>query len=217
MTRKRSQLPFALGAVLALGAASCSHAVLVQPTPSYEVLAFEAGLPVDAAVFVDADQMLFEARIPDFADFTCANNSYPVDARESFEASVVGTLERLVRKLEHTPAPLNREEMEARRLGAVIVVRVDSFGVGVSTGFFRGFEAGADVAMQVSAFTADGLQIRDFVQGSSVQTGGGSRCSEGAQVVAQAVETAIGNAMTELGELIVNSPALRTSLGLAAF
>ena len=218
MKRKRTPTP-RLAAIavagLALTALSCSHAVLVRPAPSAEAFAFEAPLPAAAAVFVDADQLFRQVRMtPDLdGDSLCEDVSYPVDAREALELSVLGTLERLVRNVSATAAPLDRQAMEARGLDAVIVVRADTFNVGLSSGAFLSFEAGAELTLSVSVFTGDGLQLREVVFGNAVQNQSGITCRNGANALGAAVEIAIENAMTELGELIANSPALRSSLG----
>ena len=201
---------------LALAAASCSHAVLVRPAPSYEAFAFEAPLPAAAAVFVDADQLFRQVRMtpdPVEGDSLCGDASFPLDAREALEVSVVGTLERLVRDIRPTAAPLDRQAMEARGLDAVLVVRADTFNVGLTSGPLFSFEAGAELTLSVSAFTRDGLQLREVVFGNAVQTQSGITCGNGSEALGAAVEVAIENAMTELGELIANSPALRDSLG----
>lgn len=201
---------------LALASSACSHAVLVRPAPSYEAFAFEAPLPAAAAVFVDADQLFRQVRMtPHLADgdSLCGDASYPVDAREALELSVVGTLERLLRDVSRTAAPLDRQAMEARGLDAVIVVRADTFNVGLTGGAFPSFEAGAELTLSVSAFTGDGLQLREVVFGNAVQNQNGITCGNGAEVLGAAIEIAIENAMTELGELIANSPELRRSLG----
>ncbi len=86
----------ATGGGLVLALAACSQAVLVRPAPSYEAFAFESSLPAAAAVFVDADQLFREVRMtpdPVDGDSLCDEVSYPVDAREALEVSVVGTLE----------------------------------------------------------------------------------------------------------------------------
>ncbi len=200
----------------ALVLAACSQAVLVRPAPSYQAFAFEAPLPAAAAVFVDGDQLFRQVRMtpdPVDGDSLCDEVSYPVDAREALELSVVGTLEQLVRDIVPTRTPLDRQAMEARGLDAVIVVRADTFNVGLTSGAFLSFEAGAELTLSVSAFTGDGLQVREVVFGNAVQTESGITCRNGSEALGAAVEIAIENAMTELGELIANSPALRDSLG----
>ena len=201
---------------LLLASTACSHAVLVRPAPSYDAFAFEAPLPASAAVFVDADQLFREVHVvphPSGDGEHCIGSRYPVDAREALELSVLGTMERLVRDVEPTSAPLDRAAMEARGFDSVIVVRVDTFHVGLSSGALLTFQAGAELTLAVSAFTRDGLQLREIVFGNGNHHQSGVLCDTGAEALAQAVETAIENAMTELGELIANSPALRESLG----
>lgn len=201
---------------LALASASCSHAVLVRPAPSYAAHAFEARLPASAAVFVDAEDLWREVHVvphPSGDGEHCIGSRYPVDARESLALSVIGTLERMVREVERTATPLDREAMEARGLDSVIVVRADTFNVGLTSGALLNFEAGVELTLSVSAFTRDGLQIRDLVFGNAVQNKRGLLCDSGAEVLGAAIEIAIENAMTELGELIANSPELRRSLG----
>lgn len=204
-----------VGGGLLLASTACSHAVLVRPAPSYEAFAFDAPLPAAAAIFVDADQLFREVPLMQdpSGDEHCGGSRYPVDAREPFEISVIGTMERLVRQVEPTAAPLDREAMEARGLDSVIVVRVDTFNVGVSSGGLLNFEAGAELIVSVSAFTHGGLQVRETVFGNGVQNQRGLTCDTGAAALGAAIEVAIENSMTELGELIANSPQLRSSLG----
>ncbi len=216
MTFKRPLRIWALMSAFGWVAVSCSQAVLVRPAPSYEAFAFEAPLPAAAAVFVDADQLYRQVRMaPDLddGDSLCDEVSYPVDAREALAVSVIGTLERLVQDVARTTVPLDRQAMEARGLDAVIVVRADTFNVGLTSGAFLSFEAGADLTLSVSAFTGDGLVVREVVFGNAVQNESGISCSNGAEALGAAVEIAIENTMTELGELIANSPELRLSLG----
>lgn len=213
-TTLRSSL---LAGSLAALTTACSHAVLVRSAPSSAALAFESPLPAAAAVFVDADQLVREVAPHPSGD--CAGSRYPVDARKAFESSVIETMERVVREVEPTTALLERSGMEARGLDSVIVVRVNTFNAGlVSGGGLRpALEGGAEVILSVSAFTRDGLQVRETVFGNGVHslTGGAWNCGSGAAALGAAIETAIENSMTELGELIANSPELRRSLGAA--
>ena len=165
---------------------------------------------------MDADQLWRDVRVvpSPFGDGEhCAGARYPVDAREPLALSVIGTLERLVRDVERTVTPIDREAMEARGFDSVIVVRADTFNVGVTSGALLDFEAAAELTLSVSAFTRDGLQLRELVFGNAVQSKSGLLCDNGAEALGAAVEITIENAMTELGELIANSPGLRRSLG----
>ena len=204
----------ALVAAAALSAASCVHTVAIRPAPSYDAYAFEAMLPLGVALHVDGERLFQEARIAGpghDGDGFCEGNRYPVDAREAFRESVIATLERLVEHVEPTPEPLDREAMEARGLDAVFLVRADSFAMGLDGGVFRDAEAIAELTLVVSAYTRDGLQLREAVYGSNVQQGGAGSCGALADVLAVAVEGAIESSMTELGELLVNAPALRSA------
>ena len=207
-------LPAALVA-WCLGVAACSHAVVVRPAPSYDAFAFEAPLPASAAVFVDADQLVREVHVvphPSGDGEHCIGSRYPVDAREALEVSVLSTLERAVRRVEPVSAPPDGETMQARGLDSVIVVRVDTFHAGLASGALLTFQAGVELTLSVSVFTRDGLKLREVVFGNGIHHQSGARCDTGAEVLGHTVEAAIEDAMTELGELIANSPALRDSL-----
>ena len=201
----------AFAAALALSAVSCVHAVTIRPAPSYDAYAFEAMLPLGAALHVDGERLFQEARIAGPEEGFCEGNRYPVDSRDAFRESVIATLERLVEHVEPTPEPLDREAMEARGLDAVFLVRADSFAMGLDGGLFRDAEAIAELTLVVSAYTRDGLQLRETVYGSAVQQGGATSCGTLADILAVAVESAIESSMTELGELLVNAPALRSA------
>ena len=212
---RNGALPAALIA-WCLGAAACSHAVVVRPAPSHDAFAFEAPLPASAAVFVDAGQLLRQVHVvphPSGDGEHCIGSRYPLDAREALAVSVLGTMERLVRRVEPISTPLDGEAMRARGLDSVIVVRVDTFHVGLASGALLTFQAGAELTLSVSAFTRDGLQLRELIFGNGIQHRSGVLCDTGAEVLGHTVEAAIEDAMTELGELIASSPALRDSLG----
>ena len=199
-----------------LGVAACSHAVVVRPAPSYDAFAFEAPLPASAALFVDADQLVREVHVvphPSGDGEHCIGSRYPVDGREALEVSVLGTMERLVRRVEPVSAPPDGETMQARGFDSVIVVRVDTFHAGLASGALLTFQAGVELALSVSAFTRDGLELREVILGNGTRHRSGTFCDTGAEVLGHTVEAAIEDAMTELGELIANSPALRESLG----
>ena len=199
-----------------LWAAACSHAVVVRPAPSYDAFAVEAPLPASVAVFVDADQLLREVHVvphPSGDGEHCIGSRYPVDATEALKVSVPGTMERLVRQVEPVSTPLDGETMQARGLDSVIVVRVDTFRIGLASGALRTFQAGVELTLSVSAFTRDGLKLREVIFGNGTHHQSGAFCDTGAEVLGRTVEAAIEDAMTELGELIANSPALRESLG----
>lgn len=211
----RNSLRVALAAWF-LGTAACSHAIAIRPAPSYDLLVFEAPLPAAAAVFVDGDQLRREVRItPEETGGYgwCGDSQYPVDAGQALELSVLGTLEQVIREVRRTATPMDREAMEARGFDSVVVVRADTFDARVAGDPFAGFEGNAELTLSVSAFTSDGLLLRDIVYGSGVQNAAGMTCRGGAEALGLAVEVAIESAMTELGEIIANSSELRRSLG----
>lgn len=199
---------------------ACSHSTVVRPAPSYDVLVFEAPLPAAAAVFVDAEGLRREVRLgPAEAGGYgwCQDSRYPVDAGEALELSVIGTLERVMEEVLRTATPLDRETMEARGFDAMIVVRTDTFDAGVAGDPFRDFRGSAALTLAVSAFTSDGLLLREIVYGSGVHDASGMTCKGGAEAVGLAVEMAVENAMTELGEVIANSRELRGFLAAREF
>ncbi len=211
----RNSLRVALAAWF-LGTAACSHAIAIRPAPSYDLLVFEAPLPASAAVFVDGDQLRREVRItPEETGGYgwCGDSQYPVDAGQALELSVLGTLEQVIREVRRTATPMDREAMEARGFDSVVVVRADTFDARVAGDPFAGFEGNAELTLSVSAFTSDGLLLREIVYGSGVHNAAGMTCRGGAEALGLAVEVAIESAMTELGEIIANSSELRSSLG----
>lgn len=211
-----NNLPGRMLAALSSGLVlSCSHATVIRPAPSHDLLVFEAPLPASTAVFVGAEQLRRDVHLgPEESGGYgwCQDSRYPVDAAEALELSVVRTLEQVVQEVRQTAAPLDRQAMEARGFDSVIVVRGDTFDAGISGDPFSGFRGNAELTLSVSAFTSDGLLLREIVYGSGVHDASGMTCKGGAAAVGLAVETAIHNAMTELGEIIANSQELRSSL-----
>ena len=172
-------------------------------------------MPAAAAVFVDAAGLRRDVRLGPSESGGygwCQDSRYPVDAGEALGPSVIGTLEQVMDAVHRTATPLDRETMEARGFDAVIVVRADTFDAGVAGDPFRDFRGNAELTLAVSAFTSDGLLLREIVYGSGVHDAGGTTCRGGAEAVGLAVEAAIESAMTQLGEVIVSSQALRRSL-----
>ena len=121
----------------------------------------------------------------------------------------MGTLERLVLEVQRVSSAAGREAMEARGLDAMIVVRADTFNVGLTTD--PTFEAGAELALSVSAFTSDGLQVREVVLGNGVQTGDSLGCGGGQRSARTRGRDRRRERHDGTRELIVNSPDLRHS------
>ncbi len=213
-------LPAAIAAVPLSLFLACSHSTVVRPAPSHDVFDFGPPLPAAAAVFVDAEGLRREVHLgrAEAGGYGwCQDSRYPVDAGEALELSVIGTLERVMDDVRRTATPFDREAMEASGLDAVIVVRADTFDAGVGGDPFRDFRGSAELTLAVSAFTSDGLLLREIVYGSGIQDAGGVTCRGGAEAVGLAVEMAIEHAMTELGEVIASSRELRRSLAAREF
>jgi len=199
---------------------SCSHSTVVRPAPSYDGSVFGAPLPAAAAVFVDEDGLRREVRLgPAEAGGYgwCQDSRYPVDAGEALGLSVIGTLERVMDEVHRTATPFDRETMEAGGFDAVIVVRTDTFDAGIAGDPFVDFRGNAELTLALSAFTSDGLLFRETVYGSGIHDAGGTTCKGGAEAVGLAVEMAIENAMTQIGEVIASSHELRSSLAAREF
>jgi len=195
--------------MLAVGGSACTYVVNVHEAPSDAAYAFEGSLPARLAVFVDADQLYREVRPFDmYANWWCSDSKYPLDARGALPGSVLGTLDRLVAEVELTANPVGRRDMVDQGFDGVIVVRADTFDASLGTKI-GAFEARAHLTLSVSVFTEEGLLIRDVMVGEAVQNGDSHDCDEGAELLGGAMEIAIRNSMTALGELVVNSPELR--------
>lgn len=211
--RNRRFAPAAIPALLAavLAGAACTYGVTVRESPSRAAYAFEDPLPARVAVFVDGEQLWREVRIAAHSDH-CENSNYPVDARHILAGSVLGTLQPLVREIALTPVPLRRGDLAAQGFDSVIAVRAEVFDASVAATGWSGLEASVGLRLAVSVFTEQGLQFRESVFGHAVQSSTGTGCGRGAEDLGSAVEIAMENAMTDLGELIANAPALRETL-----
>lgn len=196
-------------AVTALVGASCTYGVTVRAAPSRAAYAFDEPLPARVAVFTDGDQLWRDVQIFAEEGGFCADSNYPVDARDALEGSVVGTLQPLVREVEATPVQIRRDDMVARNFDLVVAVRAEVFDPAIAATGFSGLEATVALGLAVSVFTEDGLLFRESVAGNAVQSSSGVGCDQGAVNLGNAAEIALENAMTELGELIANAPALR--------
>jgi len=199
---------------------SCSHSTVVRPAPSGGVFDVRAPLPGAAAVFVDEDGLRRDVRLgpAETGGYGwCQDSRYPVDAGDALGLSVLGTLERVMDEVHRTATPFDRETMEAGGFDAVIVVRADAFDAGVAGDPFVDFRGNAELTLAVSAFTSDGLLFRETVYGVGIHDAGGTTCKGGAEAVGLAVEMAIENAMTQLGEVIAFSDELRSSLAAREF
>ena len=208
--------PAAALAVLAaaLAGAACTYGVTVHEAPSRAAYAFDDPLPARVAVFVDGEQLWREVRIAPYGDH-CEFSTYPVDARHALAGSVLGTLQPLVREVALTPVPLRRDDLAAHGFDTVIAVRAEAFDAAVAATGWSGLEASVGLRLAVSVFTERGLRFRESVSGFAVQGSSGTGCGRGAQDLGSAIEIAMENAMTDLGELIANAPALRETLGPA--
>lgn len=211
----RARNRFSIGAasavlvVTALVGASCTYGVTVRAAPSRAAYAFDEPLPARVAVFTDGDQLWRDVQIFAEEGGFCADSNYPVDARDALEGSVVGTLQPLVREVEATPVQIRRDDMVARGFDLVVAVRAEVFEPAIASTGFSGLEATVALGLAVSVFTEEGLLFRESVAGNAVQSSSGVGCDQGAVNLGNAAEIALENAMTELGELIANAPALR--------
>ena len=142
--------------------------------------------------------------------FLCGAHSYPVDASDAFKQSFPGMLDQVFENI--------RESDAASKDSVSLIFRIERFEPSVRfTSKFFGNDATATVEMGVSVTgNKDGTRVF----GTTVDTqrtkndDGGVFCSNGGQVVADAVRDAIKDILEKLGERMANSASLRTALAV---
>jgi hypothetical protein len=190
---------------------ACAYTVSAPVSAAYEVYSsYSEQVPGRYALLISSDSLSSIVRP---SGVTCAAYTYPVDANEAFESSIVGTFEQLFEDVEVVDIAVPREKLAERGFDGQIVVRSNDFRPRIR--FVPGFFSATAVAsVDISAnISIDGAQDRLF--GTSVGANrsaegeSGTFCGNGSEVLGEATGQSMRELMERMGERIANAPKLR--------
>lgn len=192
-------------------ASACSYKVEAPAAPSYDVYSsYSDKVPGRWALLVSGGQLKGDFKV---SGYTCSAYSYPLDISQSFNTSVLKTLENLIESTEEVLVPLSHEELSSENYSGLIRVNGESIDVDLTVmpGFWS-TQMAAKVQM-VAALAADspterllGGRIASEAE-SRADAGGG--CGSGAEAISKATQKALKRLMDELGEKVSNETRLR--------
>jgi len=142
--------------------------------------------------------------------FICSAHRYPVDATDSFVASLPTMMNQVFESVQQVSTPTRDDRLN-------LVFRIERFEPRLR--FNQGFwTASADATVEL-AVSVTGTRGSERVLGTTVdsqrsKTGdGGGFCEGGGLVLGDATRDALKDVLEKLGERIANSPAVRSPAG----
>jgi len=191
--------------------AGCSYNAPIDVAPSYDVYSnYDNKLSGTYALYVDAEEMAEKVKVK---GYNCSFHSYPVDAIDQFETSVVQTFGNLLESVQLVDSPLDREALKAQGYLAQIVVEVRDMDVDlvVHPGFWTSdMEADIEIAASIEATNYGGRVLGSTIEGDGDATvGAGGACEGGSEAIGDAMSEAMKETMERLGERLTNSRKMR--------
>ena len=189
----------------------CAHKATVNSVSPTNIFTNSGQKIVGSTTFfVDPSSLTRLRRDDAMQGFLCGAHKYPIDASESFLASIPSMMDQIFDSSERATGSGDE------RLN--LLFRVERFEprVRFSSGFFSN-TADATVELAVSVVgTRQGQRVfGTTVDSQRSKTGdGGGFCEGGGLVLADATSTVIKDVLEKLGERIANSPAIRNSGGV---
>jgi hypothetical protein len=205
-----------LASVSMLGA--CAYNAPVTASPNLNVYSsYGDKLPGDYALYIDTGEF---GRTIHPTGYLCSAHSYPLDIRDPFRESVVGTLQQLVEHVDVVQTPLTADELAKSGKRGQIIVRADSMTATVQ--FLPGFwsstgEGHVELTANLTVDGVGGRLLGTTGEGEgTAQADAGAMCGGGAQALANAAEKAVKQLLGQLGERLSNAPRLREAASAAA-
>ncbi len=187
----------------------CAHKGTVSSVRATNIYSdSEKKLPGNVVYSVDQTS-LTKLQVKDTVKgYMCAAHSFPVDGMDAFRQSFPQMLDQVFENIRQSDSP--------DRDGVSLIFRVERFEPTLRfTSKFFGSDATATVEMAVSV---TGNKGGSRVFGTTVDTQrtksdeGGVFCSNGGQVIAEAVRDASKDILEKLGERMANSASLKAAL-----
>jgi hypothetical protein len=206
-----------LAALAALPLGACAYNATVTAAPNLAVYSsYGDKLPGRYLLHVDGSAFSSVVRP---TGLNCSAHNFPLEFRDAFERSVVGTFQQLVEDVQVVERPVPQPEIAASGAAGMIVVRGE--GVSARLIFIPGFwtstpEATVEMTASLTVDTPTGRVLGTTTAGDATsQIGAGGDCGSGAISLGAATQGAMKELMGGLGERMANSPRLRDAVKAA--
>ena len=192
--------------ILALG---CAHKGTVSSIRATNIYSdSDKKLPGNVVYTVDQTSLTKLQVTDTVKGILCGAHTFPVDAADAFKQSFPHMLDQVFENIRQSDTP--------SKDGVILIFRVERFEPTIRfTSKFFGSDGTATVEMGVSVV---GNKNGARVFGTTVDTQrtkngeAGLYCSDGGQIVADAVRDAAKDILEKLGERMANSPSLKAAL-----
>jgi len=194
---------------VALGA--CTFKSNVGVNAAYNVYSnYENKVPGKWAFFADGSR-LFDKDV-DVLGIACFANTYPLDARNSFEQSAFRTFSNLVEEIQQVNSPIAANQLARLGYHGQIIVKSESMKaeMSVSPGFWSSTLKGeVDITASVSAMTQKGRILGATASQEGETKTDGVWCATLTKALGPAASESIKRVLTILGERFTSSPRVR--------
>ncbi|MDP3852627.1 hypothetical protein [Phenylobacterium sp.] len=198
-------------AAISVSLGGCAYNAPVGVSPNLNVYSsYGEKVPGRFALFVDSEAFNTTVRP---TGLNCAAHSFPLDLRQSFEASTVSTMRQLVDEVQVVERPIPATQLAAQGLAGQVTVSAETVTarVQVISGFWS---STADSVVELSAgLLVDSPTSRVLgttAQGfGNAQQDAGAFCGNTANAIGVATEKAMRQLLGQLGERMSNSERLR--------
>jgi hypothetical protein len=192
----------------------CAYQVPTNIKPSYNVYtAYDDKIPGHAAIFVDASKGNETIKVTGLA---CSAHTFPVEARDSIQTAIVETLKNLMDEVQKVERPLTSSQLADVGSNVMVMVALEDMDIDlmVIPGFWTAtMKSEAEIVLGVKVDTKDGRKVGTMVTGRGESTAdSGGACEGGSIAIGEALEKALKQALSQMGEAISNSDRLRTAL-----
>jgi len=206
---KTSLLKLAGIGLISMLAVGCAHKGTVSSVRATNIYSdSEKKLPGNVTYVVDQTSLTKLQVTDSVKGMQCGAHTFPVDGMDAFKQSFPQMLDQVFENIRQSDTP--------PKDGVALIFRVERFEPNIRfTPKFFGADGTATVDMGVSV-TGNKNGTRVF--GTTVDTqrtkngDAGFYCSDGGQIVADAVRDASKDILEKLGERMANSASLRTAL-----
>lgn len=206
-------VPFAI-----VTAWACSFRTPVQRSPAVNVYSgYETKISGPAYLVVDEDLRSISRTVKP-SSMECSAHDYPVDVGDAFLASIATTTESIFDQVVQDPRVPSVDQMKAANAKGYVYVKLDRFDPRLR--FVPGFWtvtaiASADIVLDVSVRSATNEMLLNTTVGGSRTVEGSASCSNGPNVLSDAIFQTTREVMERYAERIANSQRVRAAFAAA--
>ena len=197
-----------LGLIASVALSGCAHHASVSKVTATNIYTnVDTKVQGETTFVIDATSLTQLKRDNAIQGFMCSAHRFPVDATDSFVASVPTMMNQVFESAQQVSAPSRDERLN-------LVFRIERFEprVRFNPGFWTSnADATVEVAVSVTGTRGSERVLGTTVDSQRSKTGdGGGFCEGGGIVLADATRDALKDVLEKLGERIANSPSVRS-------